>query len=144
MCLGVERYMQGSLQEALDYFRRGFLLYQRDYHLNRYLYTCLIGLGQHKEAAEFVTKIYMGFKSVYWINYVLAMHHMVSIAANSELKAVRKRLDIPHQGNRVVYGRAGSQLRPFLREAAGTAGLFVPVPDQAEQVSHPGSVHHRA
>jgi len=50
LCLGVERYVAGHLQEALDYFRRAFLLYQRDYHLNRYLYACLIGLNRHAEA----------------------------------------------------------------------------------------------
>lgn len=52
-------------------------MYQRDYHLNRYLYACLIGLNQHKEAAEFASKIYMGFKNVFWLNYALAMHNIV-------------------------------------------------------------------
>jgi hypothetical protein len=53
MCLGVAKFVEGSLQEALDYFRRGFLIYQRDYHLNRHLYMCLIKLGLMKEASDF-------------------------------------------------------------------------------------------
>lgn len=77
ICLGVERYIFGEIPEALTFFKRAFAIYQRDYHINRYLYLCLIKLSQIGEAEKFVEKIYPAFRNIFWVNQVLAISCIV-------------------------------------------------------------------
>ena len=58
----------------MTFLKEAFILNQSHYHLNRLIVICLIKEGNTKDAYNFIERIYEGFSSVFWVNYMLAMN----------------------------------------------------------------------